>query len=166
MNGKAHMLVNIGTGVGLVGLGYAYNLPPDYIAALAIGSVVGTVITPDYDFDRNLPKSIIGRIPLLGYAWNAFWSPYAKAVKHRSFISHSPFFSTTFRLLYLVVGGGAILYLIDLLAGTNLLYESIQLFDVTANPQFWTLVFLAWCVEDLSHLLLDTKLFRIFKRRK
>lgn len=38
--------------------------------------------------------------PLLGGLWGAFWTPYEKALKHRSFWSHFPVFATALRFLY------------------------------------------------------------------
>ncbi len=166
MNGKAHMTVNIVTGVALVTISVYVGLPNDAIAGIAVGAVVGTAITPDYDFEKNLPKHMIGRIPLLGYVWNLYWLPYARVVKHRSFFSHSPIASTTFRLLYLWLGVTAILYLFDLITGTSTWGYSLNLFAENGNPQFWLYLFGAWCVQDMTHLLLDTKAFRIFKRRE
>lgn len=140
-DGKTHMTVNVITGASAVATAYYFGLQ---IEPVLIGSIAGTIITPDYDLMKNLPKSIISRIPIIGWLWYWFWWPYAKGIKHRSFWSHSIFVSTILRFLYLI----APLILLDyiLLSGdlSNLLISDLTL-----------IVLIFWSIQDFTHILLD-----------
>lgn len=122
-----------------------YIYKPDWpLGPIVKGLLVGWLITPDVDIDdktyeeerlENLP--LIG--PLLGYIWQVSWYPYARAIPHRSPLSHWPPLATFLRYLYL--WGWA--WIIMSCLGQNL-------------PLAVDLWFLgAWAVQDLLHLAFD-----------
>lgn len=164
MNGKAHLGMNLAVLYANVTITYVC-LPSDFLLPVLTGSIAGILITPDYDYEKNLPKSIVSEIPLLGKIWDIIWYPYARFVKHRSFWSHSFLFSTALRMFYLF--SFVILCLLVLAqVGVDIpLYEFTQLIFSDGVLQFLLITFVAWSLQDLSHLILDTKFFRRFKKK-
>lgn len=144
-NGKVHMATNVIAGCAMVGLGIAAELP---LEPIVLGSIAGTFITPDYDLRNNLPKSIICKVPIVKEIWSFIWWPYHKLIKHRSFWSHSPIFSTLIRIGYLLAWLLLLIILLEYIFNTYILSS----FEVD-----YTLLLLvaAWCIQDITHILLD-----------
>lgn len=140
-SGKIHMTVNVLTGASAVGMAYYLGLQ---IEPILVGSILGTVITPDYDLMKSLPKSIIRKIPILGWLWCWFWWPYAKLLKHRSFWSHSIFVSTILRFFYLTAPLLLLDYMLFYGELSNLLMSDATLVVLTF-----------WSIQDFTHILLD-----------
>jgi uncharacterized metal-binding protein len=72
-------------------------------AACAAGCVMGIFMTPDLD-QEGLSSSENALIKLslgIGFLWLMLWYPYARAIKHRSPLSHFPILGTAGRLFYL-----------------------------------------------------------------
>lgn len=144
-NGKIHMTVNIITGISLTSFLYfntEVNLEP-----VILGSVLGTIITPDYDLRYNLPKSIICKIPVIGEIWKIIWWPYCNILKHRSVISHSFILSTILRMIYISLWIAVPLYLA---IGDDIFY-------INVSKQYLFLLAFTWCLQDTTHLVLDRK---------
>lgn len=70
---------------------------------VACGVMVGLVMEPDLDVvHRTKSEARVASIhPILGLVWYWFWLPYAKAIPHRSWVSHLPIVGTGLRVLYL-----------------------------------------------------------------
>lgn len=73
---------------------------------LALGPVIGVMISPDQDVDNgNVSNTYIRSIPFVGryldLAWDALWFFYRKSLKHGSELSHFPVVSTLGRIAYL-----------------------------------------------------------------
>lgn len=119
------------------------------------GCLCGIYLTPDLDVDtktRSKAKAI-RNIPFgLGWLWVWFWYPYAKAVKHRAWISHLPLVGTVIRLLYL--------FAIPIVTGVYLEQTGTPVVTtaVTFAP-FWLPMFSSWvlglAVSDLIHWVRD-----------
>jgi uncharacterized metal-binding protein len=72
----------------------------------AIGCACGVILTPDLDTAERKTieaERIAERAGWPGKLWEGYWWIYAKALHHRSAISHFPFIGTAIRLLYLAI---------------------------------------------------------------
>lgn len=87
-------------GVGLIEMGVPLHTSAPAALVSALGAVI---ISPDLDQDglTKSETSILKRSRILGWAWFLYWLPYAKAIRHRHWLSHAPIIGTTIRLLYL-----------------------------------------------------------------
>lgn len=117
-------------------------------AACAAGCLAGIFLTPDLDqegwshSEHILVKATFG----IGYLWLLLWYPYAKAIPHRSPLSHFPVLGTAIRLLYLGFWAAIPAYFGFRLAAPS--------------PEMWPL--LQWSVfglalSDLGHFVFDLK---------
>ncbi len=70
------------------------------------GLALGVFLTPDIDIDhRTREEAELWKFsPVLGWVWQSFWTPYALAIKHRSWLSHAPIIGTLGRGAWLLVG--------------------------------------------------------------
>lgn len=146
-NGRVHFKSNVISGILLVGGGLILRLEPEYIAAIGLGSIAGTLITPDYDLDKNMPKNVLTKLN----PWKWMWYPYRKIAKHRGFISHSPILSTAIRVLYLVLW-----FAVGCLAAMFLGFDVWPLLNINQTQLiFWCFMLGAWMFQDLVHIFLD-----------
>ena len=69
---------------------------------MAIGCFVGILLSPDLDVDNgNISNYLLKRIARpIEIIWRIYWYPYRIKLKHRSFWSHFPVFSTLLRVVY------------------------------------------------------------------
>lgn len=137
-------------GVGMTGGALVFG---SFEAALPVfvGSVIGTIVTPDYDLNANLPHSILTDIPIFGRLWKGMWRPYQEIVGHRSFFSHFPVVGTGGRALYM----GAWISLFVWIFSSLGYGPDVRAFWDSWDKQFWTAVFIIWCAQDIVHFLLD-----------
>jgi uncharacterized metal-binding protein len=110
---------------------------------VSIGLLLGTIITPDYDFDKIYIKKIIKKIPVLGFFWNLYWYPYSKLFKHRG-LSHNLLLGTITRVLYL-----SLPILLFCLFTNTYKYNNTYMY-----------ILLGWYVQDFVHYILDSKLIK------
>lgn len=92
-------------------LGVALLLPaPWYVdrlgaeaVALVPGCIAGILLSPDLDVDRgNVSHRKMGDLAKeIGWIWRVFWWPYAKAIRHRHWLSHGYIAGTAIRLFYI-----------------------------------------------------------------
>jgi uncharacterized metal-binding protein len=137
-----------------VAAGAAYGLShgDTTVAALAgVGCLSGILLTPDLDVDivTTSQRWAIRWTFGLGWLWVGMWYPYARLIKHRNFVSHSPLFSTVVRMLYL-----GIWYTFAYALLRNFFDSEMWLWPVI----FWhyTLVFTAGLVvSDVAHWVMD-----------
>jgi len=101
---------------------------------------LGLLITPDYDFKQIYIKSIIGKLPVLGALWNAYWWPYAVLFKHRK-LSHNIVLGTLTRFIYLLLP----VYILYIYPRITISIENILI------------IYALWYVQDLSHYILDSR---------
>lgn len=122
-----------------------WMLPVGSIASLAdpnclgflLGAIIGHVLTPDIDhhFYTYEEYRIYRYNRILGFLWWLYWLPYEKLVPHRG-ISHQPIVGTATRFFYL-------------------LWFPLLYFDIPTLFLFY--VFIAWAIQDFTHLRLDRK---------
>ena len=89
--------VSGGIGVAIIYSNIYYGI------ALAIGCLLGIIITPDWDIDNGTNANKHMRKVGLGWFLSHLIRPYAVAYKHRSTITHKPIFSTLWRIIYMYV---------------------------------------------------------------
>lgn len=131
-------------GGGLVAV--AYDVAP---VELAVGLAGGILLTPDIDIDhRTREEAMLWKVPLVGWAWQCIWAPYAFAVPHRSPLSHWPVVGTMGRAAYLAFW----VWVAQSMAGRDWLAV------ITAWPGLWWAM-AGWAVQDGLHWALDN-LFR------
>jgi uncharacterized metal-binding protein len=78
-------------------------------AALAAGAgcAAGVLLTPDLD-QLTINKgewAVVKYLPVIGWGWLALFDLYARALPHRSPLSHWPLVGTAGRLAYLALWG-------------------------------------------------------------
>ena len=68
----------------------------------AFGVVVGLLVTPDLDLDNgNYSDTLIRKVSTPAQIlWRVAWTPYGRAIPHRSKLSHFPFLGTILRIGY------------------------------------------------------------------
>ncbi len=115
-SGTTHAIITTLAAASLAGLGYASKQPQAATIAIAGGCLAGLILTPDLDLNEDtysyhLVKKETG--PIFARLWSLAWFPYSRLIRHRSWISHFPIFSTLIRVGYLA----GIAWLILLLFG-------------------------------------------------
>jgi uncharacterized metal-binding protein len=103
MNGAAHRTASLALAAPSALTVYAVtgNVPASVGAA--VGCFVSVFVNPDLDQEgvSSSEWTLVRRLGPIGFMWMALWWPYARAISHRSVISHAPFAGTLFRLLYI-----------------------------------------------------------------
>lgn len=136
-----------------------FLLPHDPLSGAitgAVGCLTGLIIDPDLDIE-NITRSewqMIKKLWIVGMLWVALWYPYARAIPHRSPLSHWPLLGTAGRVLYLL--------LLAKLAGA-ILGVPVGILAIVQQPLFqvW---FYGLAVADTVHFIMDvvsTKLKRV-----
>lgn len=155
-SGTKHLNANVGFGLTTllttsVLTMYSNTIQIDNIY-LAIGLLLGTIITPDYDFNKIYIKKLIKKIPVLGFFWNLYWYPYSLLFKHRG-ISHNLILGTITRVIYLCLP----LFIYILYAYHN----KIDLTFIN-NIDLIKIIYMlsGWYIQDFIHYILDSKLFK------
>lgn len=130
------------------------------ILICCVGSMVGTIITPDLDVDKNYigDKIVEERVGWIGKrVWVWFWKPYKTSFKHGRFASHFPLFSSFVRLAYLYFMLILPFYAVYFLTlhswnyNTWLMQELMFWVTIFLNPYF----FYGLASSDLIHYALD-----------
>ena len=94
-SGRTHTIMTTTAAVALAATGHA---------SAAAGALAGWILSPDLDVDAgyygiHIVYTLAG--DLAAKVWRWYWLPYARAVKHRSIVSHLPIISTAVRVVYL-----------------------------------------------------------------
>lgn len=153
-SGTKHLTANVVGGLSIYALlninstTIYIDSTPIYIDSnmLGIGFILGTIITPDYDFNKIYVKKLIKKIPVLGFFWNLYWYPYSLLFKHRG-ISHNLILGTITRVIYLCLPI-ILLYVLG--------YIYIQL------SFYYIYIIIGWYIQDFIHYILDSKLIKNF----
>lgn len=151
-NGRCHSAATIATAsaflsyfaAGVVVTSTTISAYNEWAIFAAMGAFCGLVIEPDLDQDAQAaPLSTMRETGGDGLAriWQLYWSPYAHAIPHRSWVSHFPVIGTLGRVLYL-----APLYSVPLFIWTHF-------FGFPLHHIFHVLVGLCWV--DLLHFIMD-----------
>lgn len=152
MNGKQHKIANIYTGIVLSTTTHFAFQNPEMTIASIIGSTMGTIVTPDLDL--VVPSNFFSRLPIINFLWMCLWWPYKKAVKHRSWVSHSPFVSTALRIFYMYVWFSVALIFFEFFGITLISHAQVLNFTVQ-NFEFVFTVIVCWAFQDIVHLFQD-----------
>ncbi len=153
-NGRCHSAATIATASAFLSYfaaGVVVNPVAQTISAwnewaiyAALGAFTGLVVEPDLDQDyQAAPLETMRQTGGDGLAklWQLYWTPYARFIPHRSWMSHGPVVGTLGRLLYL-----APLYALPILVWTHFFgFPTAQLFAYFVG--------LAWV--DLLHYIMD-----------
>jgi len=144
-SGRVHATTTLIASVGLLAGApiYAGQLGAASLM-LPAGCLSGLLLSPDLDVDRgnisfHYAEKFGGMIgDLTRFAWRVFWYPYAKLVRHRSWISHGCLVSTALRVAYLMIGSLCIFVAYPAIISPWFLY--------------W---FLGLAVSDGLHIIMD-----------
>lgn len=153
-SGKVHATASVVLSVGFATCSVVTGRPE--FVRCAVGAVVGVFVSPDLDLNGGLVQGtfIQKKTGWLGKKlWEWFWRPYSLSVKHGSFVSHFPIFSTLVRLLYLY-------FWIILLPSLVLEIFAGRYFDLPYELKWWLQRIDAYAVlglagSDTIHFLLD-----------
>ncbi len=144
-SGIVHARASLALAASAFGLGWGAT--GDYRNGLAgaFGCCLGILLTPDLDQESisTSEYALIKWTMGLGFLWTLLWYPYARACKHRSFLSHFPVVSTLGRLAYL-----------GLFVALGL-YCGLTIPMPPANYAAWSLVGLL--MSDCAHWFMDVK---------
>ena len=149
-DGRTHFIANIAAGSAMTLLAAWYA--PAAVAPVAVGATIATFVTPDADIDHTThPEDVLRRIPVVGYAFQVIWFPYALAMPHRG-TSHHWLFGTAGRVGYTA--------LLTLFAVWLAQHVGLSLDALREIAERWTwahvaLLVGAWWVQDMTHLALD-----------
>lgn len=119
-DGRIHASMSAAAAVGLYFLGDQAGLPETGNQAMAVGCVLGIMITPDLDVDRPVRshRLVLRRFgPVIAAVWRMLWLPYGLAIRHRSWVSHLPVVGTLIRAAYLACIGSLILWVAGTFGG-------------------------------------------------
>lgn len=155
-SGKAHASTSIIASVptGLL-VGATATDPIEGVGA-ALGCLSGIFLTPDLDQEgfSAIEHWLIRKTWLFGFAWLALWYPYARATRHRAWLSHCPIVGTVGRLVYCALWIG-------------LAWAVLGRPDLPAIPVWGGVFFWGWlkglAVSDTAHWAMDLPLT---KRKK
>lgn len=118
-SGRTHATLTAVTAASIYSLAAVY-FNQQLALELTAGVMLGFVIEPDLDVPhRTYSEALMMKMPLVGplvgIAWQTFWTPYS-LIPHRSIFSHFPVLSDALRWLYLLAAGSlvlAVLYAFD-----------------------------------------------------
>lgn len=127
----------------------------------ATGCVLGILLTPDLDqqtysmIENRLRKSKNPVVSAIGWAYIGFFYAYAKAIPHRSPVSHAPLIGTAFRLIYIVCMVSLALSLVTILTPWSPVYVFITFlaYALSSNP-FWMAI-IGLTMSDFMHWVFD-----------
>jgi uncharacterized metal-binding protein len=159
-DGRIHASISAAAAVGLYWACAQAGLAEAGSQAVAVGCLMGMVITPDLDVDQPVRSHylVFRRFgPVVAALWRMVWLPYGLAIRHRSWVSHLPVVGTIIRAAYLACIGA----LVRWAAGTfgDVPFPTKGLMPLVP----WLLVGLA--VSDALHWASDI-LFTASKRRR
>lgn len=154
-SGKVHFAGNIINGTILTVSTYIYS--KEIVPLVIIGSILGTLITPDMDLEgTTFTEKLMRKIPIIGFIWQISWYPYALLAKHRG-LSHNIFLGTLGRILWLMII--ITIYTILVFGFYTLLNQQITLQPMNwfSNIEFTQvfIIFIIWALQDCNHYGLD-----------
>lgn len=149
--GKVHSAITLATLSGVLSPWLVVNLGGNEYM-YAAGVVTGLLVTPDLDIDKgNFSDTILRRVSLPAQLfWRMAWTPYGKAIPHRSHLSHFPFLGTLLRLGYILL----VVNLINFLSFAIMQYFGI--IDSVSIVWLWDWsFFFGLCHADICHWAAD-----------
>lgn len=159
MDGRTHNWVNIGVTSGIiVGAGLAHYVSLGDLFKIAAVSTIGLLVSPDLDQETGNISYYYMRQMGLHRLWGWYWQPYT-TIPHRSWLSHWPFISTLFRLLYIVTPCWLFLFT-NPSASRVLILQVFGAIIFTLGLQSLTMcdifsIYIGLCIPDIAHFILD-----------
>lgn len=156
-DGRTHFIANVVSGTAMTLAAHRLLDDPQAWTYVALGSMIGAIITPDLDQEgRTHTENLLRRIPVVGFVFQVSWYPYAILFRHRG-ASHTLLFGTLSRVLYSI-----------LLILFWLIFASGLLWMFNASPQRLIAATLhalaqlasaylvaAWFGQDVVHYIFD-----------
>jgi len=154
-DGKTHFAVGVMGAATAVGL--AFSLPPPWPGAVAVGSLLGLVITPDMDIDAaTYTEWLLSRVPLAGWLFQVVFYGYGLLFRHRG-LSHHWLIGTASRMTYTAA---AVMVMAVFVVGIAALRAGVAQ-DLVTPAAVWLVrsahpgLLLGWWLQDLLHVVLD-----------
>ena len=130
------------------------------LAQCAVGSLIGILVTPDWDVDKSfignkIIKKKLGYIP--ERIFNTWLKPYKTSFKHGQFASHFPVYGTYGRLFYILFTLIVPFYIVYFFALLSVNYH----FNLIYELGWWCrILFVSWytvglIASDTIHYALD-----------
>lgn len=130
-----------------------------------LGCLTGIILSPDLDQTSiTVSEWYVLKIPIVGIIigpiFIAFWLPYSRIFKHRSFWTHTPFVGTMIRLVYLMVLISIYSYVVPFIRvgsiyiSTNIIQYIVDIYHPLLLPS-WISWFYGLCISDTGHWLRD-----------
>jgi len=123
-----------------------------------VGYLLHLAVEPDSDQISLtiMDGRMMRKFGIFGVLWVMYWMPYAFVFPHRSFLSHAPVVSTIIRLVYLSIPVVVLSWYTGYFNKTNIVYIFPAIMGTVVGLSF----------ADTIHFVLDTKLFKSFRRVK
>lgn len=150
-SGKVHFAGNIINGTILTVGAYLYS--EEAVPLIIIGSILGTLITPDMDLEgTTFTERLMRKIPIIGLLFQNSWYIYSLLTKHRG-LSHNILFGTLTRIIWFVF---IISFWLIFINGIMITFYNTNLhinIDLYINNFFICIV--SWYLQDINHYILD-----------
>lgn len=95
-SGRVHSIITLASAPATAALALAAGATQEQALYVTAGHLSGLVVQPDLDLVSTI------RIPVIGWAWAAYWWPYRYAMSHREAFSHAPLIGTLMRAGYIM----------------------------------------------------------------
>lgn len=136
--------------------GTVYWLRPEYTVPVAIGSIAGLLITPDFDLEgKSITESALYIVPPLAWLWQQLWFGYALLFRHRGF-SHNIILGTLGRVAWsLLIALVVMIFSFGLLQLLGITFDPLAAVRGLAGVLLNPIVLVCWWSQDILHYLLD-----------
>ncbi|HPH95901.1 MAG TPA: DUF2227 family putative metal-binding protein [Anaerolineaceae bacterium] len=153
--GTSHATVSLVLAGSVQVLPFVTQFTMQQTVPFSIGALLGIFLTPDLDLvggsiSQRQVKRQAGNI--IGTLWCALWYPYARLLGHRSWLSHTPFIGTLFRVVYMFLVPMAIWSLLWY-TGVVDAAPPVPALGIPDPAVLWG--FLGLCASDCLHWLMD-----------
>lgn len=150
-DGITHHRTTLALSVPVFALVYLKTDDLSLAGASLVGNLLTTVLSPDRDLPHAYGCWIIKKNfgGLAHNLWDLYWKLYETSVPHRSFLSHSYFFSTFVRLVYLFWPIFLIFYILN----------------IEPPLELWLFFYLGAAFSDCVHITLDEIVSRLRNQR-
>lgn len=140
----------------------AATYDPYALAGIA-GSAIGWLVDSDLGDMHNVTTRAEKRwwniSPILGWAWEVYWYPLARAIPHRSPLSHLPPLCTLIRLAYMLLTAWIALRV------WGVSFDTLGWVETNWHSARWLYWGFAWWImQDVVHLAADG--WRVTKRKR
>lgn len=163
-SGRDHFrMAVVATAVGIPTVYYLFD--SESATWISTGMIIGIFANPDV---RDIENStyityVIEKVPIVGkilsWAFECFWFPLARAVPHRSKLSHWPIVGTSVAWFY-SLGILAVLALIFTNTPVLVFLDASLVLPSSLG------VLIGWCLQDCVHFSMDVLHSFFVKRRR